>query len=154
MIYFHSFFALAMCNILRNFHAISLRCFFDMRKKLYIFFLLKLYACLVENNVSKQKPNWGKRKKNQLTKRLRMEVKGGKNVEMKRTVRVIEVSIYKWTRCPIFISHRAEKKNSPKNSNVKKKKYRTLCVCMCLMMASGKAPRRRKQGGKLNGEEV
>lgn len=128
--------------------------FLICEKKLYIFFLLKLCACLVENSVSKQKPNWGRSKKNKLAKRLHVEVKGKRrNVEMKRTVRVIEVSIYKWTRCPIFYITQSRREKLPEKieaSNVKKKTYILHYVCVyVLWWQAEKSSLKKKTGRKI-----
>ena len=77
---------------------------------------------------------------------------------MKRTVRVIEVSIYKWTRCPIFYVTLSRKEKISPKKQAEEKKYRILDRYVCVYVSYDgkrkKLQQEEKQGGKLNGEEV
>ena len=102
---------------------------------------MKFYACLVENKVSKQSRIGEKQKKKHTNsqKKATRKDKGnrGRNAVggvRKKIAGVIEVSIYKWTQCPIFyITLRSEKKLPIRKNTAREGKSYITCVCMSVL---------------------
>lgn len=68
---------------------------------------------------------------------------------MKRTVRVIEVSIYKWTRCPIFYITQSRKENLPEKKQREEEKISYITCVYVSYDGKRKSITKKKTGKKI-----